>query len=120
GVSLIGPLSNRIAELLLLPPQAKAQGEDRAAGQVREILKVLQKGELDRSLFTANANSYFSETARRDYQTSLLGLGELKSVTRTGQSLRGGMIHRSYRAQFEKKTVLLNIYVMPDGKYEQF
>ena len=30
------------------------------------------------------------------------------------------MTHRTYRAQFEKKTVLLNIYVMPGGKYEQF
>ena len=30
------------------------------------------------------------------------------------------MTHRSYRAQYEKKTVLLNIYVMPDGQYEQF
>ena len=120
GIDLIGPLSNRIAELLLLPREAKAQGEDRSAGQVREILKGLQKGELDRSLFTANANSYFGETARKDYRTSLSALGKLKSVTRAGQSLRGGMIHRSYRAQFEKKTVLLNIYVMPDGKYEQF
>jgi len=34
--------------------------------------------------------------------------------------LAGGMTHRSYRAQYEKKTVLLNIYVMPDGRYEQF
>ncbi len=52
--------------------------------------------------------------------SSLAALGKLKSVTRTSESLRGGMIHRSYRAEFEKKTVPLNIYVMPDGKYEQF
>ena len=30
------------------------------------------------------------------------------------------MTHRSYRAEFEKKTLLLNIYLMPDGKFEQF
>jgi hypothetical protein len=30
------------------------------------------------------------------------------------------MTHRTYEAQFEKKTVLLNIYVMPNGKFEQF
>jgi len=41
-------------------------------------------------------------------------------VTKTNEQLRGGMTHRSYRAQFEKKTVLLNVYLMPDGKYEQF
>jgi len=26
------------------------------------------------------------------------------------------MIHRSYNAVFEKKTVRLNIYLLPDGK----
>ncbi|MGH9664004.1 MAG: serine hydrolase domain-containing protein, partial [Bryobacteraceae bacterium] len=114
------PLSNRIASLLLLPPQPAEQKQDRDTRQVREILEGLQKGELNRSLFTANANAYFSETARNDYRSSLSTLGRLKSLTRTGQSLRGGMIHRSYRAQFDKKTVRLNIYVMPDGKYEQF
>lgn len=30
------------------------------------------------------------------------------------------MTHRSYEAQFEKKSVLLNIYVMPGGRFEQF
>jgi len=30
------------------------------------------------------------------------------------------MTHQSYRAQFEKKALILNIYIMPDGKYEQF
>jgi hypothetical protein len=43
----------------------------------------------------------------------------LQAVTKTNEQLRGGMTHRSYRAQFEK-TVLLNIYLMPGGKYEQF
>ena len=36
------------------------------------------------------------------------------------EQLRGGMTHRNYRAKYEKKTVLLNVYVMPDGRYEQF
>lgn len=30
------------------------------------------------------------------------------------------MIHRSYRAEFQKKTVPLNVYLMRDGKFEQF
>ena len=41
-------------------------------------------------------------------------------MTRTSENLRGGMTHRRYSAVFQKKTVSLNIYVMPDGKYEQF
>jgi D-alanyl-D-alanine carboxypeptidase len=71
-------------------------------------------------LFTDNANSYFSETALRDCRTSLLPLGKLKAVTVAGENLRGGMTHRTYRAEFEKKTLLLNIYIMPNGKFEQF
>jgi hypothetical protein len=30
------------------------------------------------------------------------------------------MIHRSYTAEFEKKKLLLNIYLLPDRKFEQF
>jgi hypothetical protein len=41
-------------------------------------------------------------------------------VTAAGENLRGGMTHRSYRAQFEKKTLSLNIYLTSGGKYEQF
>jgi D-alanyl-D-alanine carboxypeptidase len=118
GVSLIGPLSQRISELFFLPEQPPASPKE--LQQVRSILEGLQKGRIDRGLFTDNANFYFNAAALRDYQSSLTPLGKLKSVTRTNQSLRGGMIHRTYHAEFEKKTVLLNIYVMPNGKYEQF
>jgi len=55
----------------------------------------------------------------KDYKTSLAGLGKLVSVTRNNQQLRGGMTHRGYTAQFAKKSVTLNVYVMPDGKIEQ-
>lgn len=118
GISLIDPLSRQIGEALFLPDRPPASPQE--LQQVRSILEWLQSGKLDRALFTDNAKFYFTEAALRDYQSSLAGLGQLKSVTRTRENLRGGMIHRSYRAAFEKKTVLLNIYVMPDGKYEQF
>ncbi len=56
----------------------------------------------------------------KDFAASLGALGKLEDITKTNDQLRGGMTHRSYRAQYEKKTVLLNVYVMPDGRYEQF
>lgn len=118
GINFIGPLSQKIAALLFLPDQAAASQKETA--EVRTILEGLQKGEIDRSLFTSNANSYFSPTALGDYKSSLTALGKLKAVARVNESLRGGMAHRTYRAEFENKTVLLNIYVMPGGKYEQF
>lgn len=115
GISLVGPVSQQVARMVL-----QGDSVEREIEQVRTILEALQQGRIDRSLFTANARSYFNEIALRDYQSSLAALGKLLGVTKVNESLRGGMTHRSYRAQFEKKTVSLNIYVMPDGKYEQF
>jgi CubicO group peptidase (beta-lactamase class C family) len=118
GISLIGPLTTQVATILLLPEEPPAADKDTA--QVKSILESLARGKLDRALFTGNANSYFSAQALGDIRQSLTAHGKLQSVTRTSESLRGGMTHRGYRAVFQKKTVSLNIYVMPDGKYEQF
>ena len=118
GVNLSGPLARQIATLVFLPEQPKPSDKD--TKQVQSILEGLRGGRIDRALFTANANSYFNETALADLKTSLRALGKLKSVTAAGENLRGGMTHRSYRAEFQKKTLALNIYLMPDGKYEQF
>lgn len=117
-VNMVGPISNQIARLVFLPERSKPADKD--TEQVQQILSGLQAGKIDRSLFTANANSYFSETALGDCKASLKPLGKLKSVTGVFEGPRGGMIHRSYRAEFAKKTLTLNIYLLPDGKYEQF
>ena len=118
GISLTGPITTQIANMLFVPDQPAAVQKD--TQQVQSILEGLRKGKIDRALFTANANSYFTDLALRDIQKSLGEIGKLQSVTGSGESLRGGMIHRGYRVVFQKKTVSLNIYVMPDGKYEQF
>ncbi len=117
GVNLISPVTQAIASELLDPENATAAKED---DQVRAILESLQQGHIDRSLFTENANAYFTELALNDYRNSLAPLGPLQVLSRQGRSLRGGMIHLSYRAHFAKDTVLLNIYLMPEGKFEQF
>ena len=116
GVDMIFPLVDQIATILLLPQQPSASDQELTA--VRKILEGLQQGQIDASLFTSDANFYFA-TALPDYRASLAPLGNLKTLTRTGESLRGGMTHRSYRAAFEKKSVDLNVYLTPEGKYEQ-
>jgi D-alanyl-D-alanine carboxypeptidase len=113
GISLLGPLSRQIVAIVLGPSAAAASQQE--IQEVRGILEGLQQGRIDRALFTANANSYFSAEALQDYGTSLTALGKLNAVTRTDVQLRGGMTQHSYRAQFEKKTVLLNIYGCPMG-----
>src|SRR5208283_4505558 len=104
----------------LLFPAGRKQFSASDTAQVQAILAALQKGRIDRGLFTANANSYFGDTALRDCRASLASLGKLQLVTAVSEGLRGGMTHRRYRARFARKTVSLNVYALSDGKYEQF
>jgi D-alanyl-D-alanine carboxypeptidase len=114
GISLVGPLARQIADILL------GGAPEKELAQVRGILEGLREGRVDRAIFTSDANSYFNEVVLKDFAASLAPLGKLLDITKTNEQLRGGMTHRSYRASYEKKTVLLNVYVMPDGRYEQF
>jgi hypothetical protein len=41
-------------------------------------------------------------------------------LSRQNEQQRGGMTHLSYRAHFERQSVSLNIYLLPNGKIEQF
>ena len=117
GVNLIGPLSQMIYTMLVDPPNATAEKQDQ---QVRATLEGLQNGRIDRALFTANAESYFSATALNDYRDSLAPLGKLQLLRRQNEEQRGGMTFLSYRAHFEKNTVVVSIYLTPEGKFEQF
>jgi D-alanyl-D-alanine carboxypeptidase len=86
----------------------------------RKIFEGLQHSTIDRSLFTEDANFYFNEQALNDCQESLGRLGEPKEFVQVGESLRGGMKERVYRVQFEKKSLRVWTYEMPDGLLEQY
>jgi hypothetical protein len=76
---------------------------------------------IDRSLFTANANFYFDDTALGDFKNSLGPLGAIKSLQETGAGLRGGMTYRGYAVEFANGTrVSVSTYTTSDGKLEQF
>jgi len=118
GISLTGPLADKLAQLVFLPSQPPESPADTA--RVRAVLEGLSQGKIKPEQFTENARSYFTPEALRDIRTSLAGAGSLKSVSRTNESLRGGMTFRGYRAEFAKKTIALSVYVTADGKFEQF
>ena len=118
GTGVIFSVSRQISQLLVAPGSKPSSPEE--IRQITGILEGLARKKIDRSLFTDDANSYFSATALSDYGKSLAPLGKLKTVTRTSENLRGGMTHRAYRAEFEKKTLDLNVYLTAEGKYEQF
>ena len=90
------------------------------AEQARKIFAGLQKGTIDRSLFTDNANFYFSDVALKDFADSIGPYGEPKSFDQVGQQLRGGMTLRVYIARFANgKALRIWTFELPDGKLEQ-
>ena len=88
--------------------------------QAKKIFADLQQGKIDRSLFTDNANFYFSEDALKDFQAGLGPLGTPQSFTQASQGLRGGMILRVYLIRFPQRTLRAWTYEMPNGKLEQY
>src|SRR5215813_8907430 len=117
AASAAGPIASGIGPLLFATndPATPAKLE-----QARKIFADLQQGKIDRSLFTSNANAYFSEQALQDFATGLGPLGEPQSFTQASQGLRGGMTLRIYLVRFPQKTLRAWTYEMPDGKLEQY
>ena len=115
------PASDVISEQIIRTLFA-TQGESAKAhtGLARGIFTGLQKGTIDRSLFTADANAYFSDAALKDFASSLDSLGVPVGFVQTSQSDRGGMIERSYRVTFHGSAIRVWTYEMPDGKLEQY
>ncbi len=87
---------------------------------IRKIYDGLQQGKIDRSLFTDNANTYFTDQGLKDYAASLGPLGTPQSFSQSGFSLRGGMTERTYSVSYPSKSLVIIIYEMPDGKIEQY
>ena len=117
AASASGNLAKRIAALLFAPQGSAAATK---TAQAREILEGLQKGTVNRALFTDNANGYFNDQALKDFSSSLAPLGAPQEFVQTREALRGGMTLRVYRAKFGKQSLRVWTYEMPDGKLEQY
>ncbi len=110
-------IGRQIAKALFTVADAASADDQK---QAQQILEDLQHGKIDRSLFTDNGNSYFSDDAIKDFSSSLTPLGAVKELTPQNSGNRGGMSYHSYQAAFAQKTVEISIYRMPDGKIEQY
>jgi D-alanyl-D-alanine carboxypeptidase len=115
------PAASAIAQAVggLLFTSEDAETQTRLA-QARAILEGLQKGTIDRSLFTEDANAYFSGQALHDFAVSLAPLGAPRAFTQTSHGLRGGMVLRVFRAVFPDRTLRVWTFQMPDGRLEQY
>ncbi len=112
-----GLIGDAIARVLFTTQDAMTE---RYTARAREIFDGLQHGTIDRSLFTPDANAYFSAQALQDFASSLDSLGAPTGFVQIGQSDRGGMIERSYRVAFRSRALRVWTYETPDGKLEQY
>ena len=121
--SAASQIATQLTPLLLGANPSPANREtEMALTQAKGIFTGLQDGKLDRSLFTANCNAYFSQQAIDDFAASLKPLGAPTSFEQAGDRLRGGMTFRAFRVGFSDPTghLVVTTYTMPDGKLEQY
>lgn len=117
AASASGAIARGVSGLLFATEDADTQARER---QALEIFEGLQRGTIDRSLFTEDANAYFDDQALHDFASSLAPLGPPSDFRQTSQGLRGGMLARSFRAVFRNRTLRVWTFQMPDGKLEQY
>jgi len=115
SVDASGSIAHKIVPFLF--PQASPAKEEE---QARGIFEQLQQGKIDRSLFTSNCNSYFTEQALGDFASGFAKLGKPQSFAQTARQDRGGMTFRLFVAKFPQKDLQVWERVMPDGKIEQY
>lgn len=115
--SAAGAIGREIAPLLLAvdDPETPKKLE-----QAQKIFQDLQHGKVDRTLFTNDANFYFSRQALKDFASGLAPLGSPQAFIQVREGLRGGMRLRVYRVTFPGRTLRVWTYEMPDGKLEQY
>jgi hypothetical protein len=94
-------LAGRIATLLFRATQSD-NAAAAALAQAKAIFEGLQRGRIDRVLFTSNANAYFTDAALADFAAGLGPLGPAQEFEQASRSLR------------------LTTFAMPDGKLEQY
>ena len=116
-----GEIAKGITDLLL-PRTASAEvsSVDPFEATLRTILAGLQLGAIDRSLYTADANAYFTPDVLGDFKIGLGRRGAISKVEHGPERLRGGLKNLNYQVTFADGTkVNLPLYFTPDGKIEQ-
>jgi CubicO group peptidase (beta-lactamase class C family) len=112
-----GEIARRVSSVLFTTEDAAAAGK---TDQARKIFEGLQRGTVDRSLFTQNANNYLDQAALEDFASGLAPLGTPQEFVQTRQVLRGGMTLRVYRVKLPQQALRVWTYELPDGILEQY
>lgn len=110
-------LASMIQRMLLDPVTDQDQARTL---QDRQVLLALQAARVDRDLFTANANAYFSERVLVQTARALQGAGALKRFSLRSRASLGGLDERHYVAEFERQRYAVVTRAWPDSRLEQF
>jgi len=112
-----GEIATKIRKLAFPQPVGPST---EAQAIARRVFEELQRGRVDRSLFTANANAYFREQAVKDFGASLGPMGKVKEITEEAPYLRGGMVRRAFKIKTAKKTFGISTFWTETGRLEQY
>ena len=111
-------IADAVGRLLFTTEDAESAAK---TARARAIFEGLQRGTIDRSLFTPDANAYFSAQGLADFKSGLAPLGTPTEFTPRAHRSRGGMEMRSWTVSFANGTTLdVWTYEMPDGRLEQY
>ena len=118
--SAAGEIASAVAKLLLPTTAGVASVSAPESTQLKAIMSQLQDRKIDHSLFTPDANFYFSPETLDDFASSLKPLGAVTDVHKEHESFRGGMTYRTFRVEFAGgESVTVSTYTMKDGRLEQ-
>lgn len=110
-------IAQRIAQTLFRENEDRSAAE---AARARKAFEDLQSGTLDRSMFTTNALSYFTDQALQDFKSSLGPLGSLSAFRQSSRHARGGFVICTYTARMGSRIVVVSTNETADGKFEQY
>src|SRR5260370_22470039 len=114
AASASSAIANGIAPLLFATndPATPAKLE-----QAKKIFEGLQHGTIDRSVFTDNANSYFSAEALKDFASGLGPMGKPQQFDQVSQGLRCVMTLAVYLIKFPPKTLPACKLMLPPVRF---
>lgn len=107
-----GNVVGRVATVVLPPTAPEALA--------RAVFAGFQKGQIDRRLFSDNANAYLTPAVLADQKAGLATLGPVRTFSRDDERDRGGMHVQTWKIETAKASLTAVEIVRPDGKLEQF
>ena len=122
----LGSLANQALQVLLrdppksLPTSVPAIEGPSTEDIVRTVFGMMQRGVVDRSLFTADFNAYLTEARIRGAARRLAKHGSPSRLVVGTRWERGGMEVTVTRLTFDDGSLRVLMYRHPDGSIAQF